>query len=823
MRAEDFLDSQSSGENLGSAADFLDANPANKPGFVTTAKRTAGQMASASGITAEDVFGKNSITQGIRDWGEKTLADNQAGVQSFSDIADKPGLYVKESLGNTLPQMAPQAVGGIAGRVLGGIAGMAIGSVVPGAGTTVGAGIGQEIGGRIGQALPTFVQEYGGIREEQQKNGVDNKLGAVAAAVPATAIEFALGPQRLLGNLLEGATSDQIKEIAKKPAKEILKQVGKETVKGGIGEASEEYPQTILEKWGAEANPFSLDTVHKIVTSADTHNEGLFSAAMALPGGGISSGALYTASVLKAKNKPEESATPKDQTTPNDQGIAGLLPAPVYPGTPGEQIIAADTERQSAIDAADKNAANIYAERAAYEEAQKALYPFGLPTLTTDPAPLQQRIDEMLGVDTATLKGVQRTNYEKALEAAFNEQVGISHDKNGREIPLTMGAYLDARIAAADMGRAIGAHVEASKADPAIIEKRADNYAKAGNEAIDNGDKERGQELLDKAWALQSQADSIRSGKPADPAAAPVIPVVGALSAAANLAVQTGAHASAVAQQAAAQAAQNTTPEGKAGTPAEAQPNATAPASGTLAGIAAMAPTTGGQTNAAIPAQVAKEAPQANATKAGATAAQDTSQGQGIDLSNRTHAQLNYLTQHGKPGYKEAAVAELQRRGVQVSTPEKAKSDTLSAEKPANSATVPAQKAEDSAKTPAAPVEVNVEVRQNQKAKGEKLIFINGEQVGVVSRARSPGTSDWGFRGSLSGELHFTEEKAVAAETEAAKKHYSNRIKVAAMEAEMPPAAETKPKPENKKPQSRRRSGLPARLPIASGSWTPPA
>lgn len=110
MRAEDFLDSQSSGENLGSAADFLDANPANKPGFVTTAKRTSGQMASAAGITAEDVFGKNSITQGIRDWGEKTQADNPAGVQSFSDIADKPGLYVKESLGNTLPQMAPQAV-----------------------------------------------------------------------------------------------------------------------------------------------------------------------------------------------------------------------------------------------------------------------------------------------------------------------------------------------------------------------------------------------------------------------------------------------------------------------------------------------------------------------------------------------------------------------------------------------------------------------------------------------------------------------------------------------------------------------------------------
>ena len=330
----------------------------NKPGFATTVKRTVGQMASAAGITGEDVVGEGGIASGIRQWGKDTQAENPAGVQSFSDIADKPGLYVKESLGNSVPQMAPQAIGGIAGRVIGGIGGALVGG-------PVGAAVGQEVVGRIGQALPTFIQEYGGIREEQQQNGVDNKLGAVAAAVPATAIEFALGPQRLLGNLLEGATSDAIKEMAKKPAKEIFKQVGKETLKGGIGEASEEYPQTILEKWGAEANPFSLDTVNKIVTSADTHKEALFSAAMALPGGGISSGALYSASILKERNKPEE-VTPPNTDTP-DQGIAGLLPAPVYPGTPGDQIIAADSERQAAIDAADKNAASVYSERAAYE------------------------------------------------------------------------------------------------------------------------------------------------------------------------------------------------------------------------------------------------------------------------------------------------------------------------------------------------------------------------------------------------------------------------------------------------------------------------
>ena len=280
---------------------------------------------------------------------------------------------------------------------------------------------------------------------------------------------------------------------------------------------------------------------------------------------------------------------------------------------------------------------------------------------------------------------------------------------------------------------------------------------------------------------------------------APVIPVVGPLSAAANLAVQSGAHAATVAQQQAAiensQAEASSTQPGKADTPTTGNREA-APQAGILAGIAAQAPSvaptapnTQPQGQGGMPATAQQAGPAATSPAGGE-----------FDVSKRTNQQLEYLSQHGQPGWKEAAVAELKKRSVQVSATQQAKSDTLSAEKPANSATVPAQKAEDSAKTPAAPVEVNVEVRQNQKAKGEKLIFINGEQVGVVSRARSPGTSDWGFRGSLSGELHFTEEKAVAAETEAAKKHYSNRIKVAAMEAEMPPAAETKPKPENKKP-----------------------
>ena len=74
------------------------------------------------------------------------------------------------------------------------------------------------------------------------------------------------------------------------------------------------------------------------------------------------------------------------------------------------------------------------------------------------------------------------------------------------------------------------------------------------------------------------------------------------------------------------------------------------------------------------------------------------------------------------------------------------------------------------------------EWKQNPSAKSETLLFIGGEQVGVVSRARSPGTSDWGWRGTLSQELHFTPDKAMEAEERAARAHLDNRAAVKKME-----------------------------------------
>ena len=213
-------------------------------------------------------------------------------------------------------------------------------------------------------------------------------------------------------------------------------------------------------------------------------------------------------------------------------------------------------------------------------------------TLVTDPEPIQKRLDALFGINQQRLNGDARANYEKAVENAFNEQVGYVVGEDGLEQPFTMGDYLKSQVRSADITR------DRPKAEAANASAAARMDALAGEEATVQPD--------------------IR---PSEIAARPAIPVVGTLSAVANMAVQSGAHAETVAQQAAAQAAENTSPEGEGGTPA------TAPQAGPAA---------------ASPAE------------------------NQFDVSSHTDNQLSYLALRGQPGFKEAAIAELQKRGIEV-------------------------------------------------------------------------------------------------------------------------------------------------------------
>lgn len=671
-----------------------------------------------------------------------------------------------------LPNSAP----GIAGMVAGGAAGAA--TPVP-FGAAIGGVVGGTAGGyKIEQGSSMFDQ----VVKEAQARGIDtNNKPAMSAMIAEKYPEF-LKASQLKG--VGTAGTDAVLNVATLGV-------------AGIGEralAREARSVADLAKAGKMTGEEAASAIAGIEAKNAARNT---IGQKALRGAGVAAGEMAGESLSEAAGQQ----LAYGKLDPLDVVDEGLLAFGQGVGmAAGRKFIS------PLVGATDKDSVTQEIERArAFATALNQSVGGdvnAVPTLITDLGPLQQRIDDLHGIGNARMNDAERAKYEQEFNAAFGEVVGYTTDKDGMEIPFTMGDYLNSQVRSADITR------DRPKAANAVQQSES---------------------------RLQQVADEETTGY-----VAPEIPVVGTLSAVANMAIKSGAHAQNQMQQAmqaalakqgkpekangpiaaatdaqvATQGAQGAggnvpgsagvpspSPAGnqeRAGNGAEvAAPGLRPAVSAGIAGVPA-GQLTPEVSRAAQPSQVAAQAAQANGPQA--RSEQAAAQASAFDVSQRTNGQLSYLASNGQPGWKEAAVAELQKRGVQVSATQQAKSDTLSAEKPANSATVPAQKAEDSAKTPAAPVEVNVEVRQNQKAKGEKLIFINGEQVGVVSRARSPGTSDWGFRGSLSGELHFTEEKAVAAETEAAKKHYSNRIKVAAMEAEMPPAAETKPKPENKKP-----------------------
>ena len=162
--------------------DRFDVQKPNPPGLISTIKRTGANMASTAATAVEDVTGKNPITQGVIGLGQNVEERNPAGIQSLSDIANNPLLTIKEGVGNMVAQM-PVTLGASAlGAYGGGAVGGAIGGPPGAAGAT--------IGRWAGAAIPTFLQEYGGIRQDQQEAGIDDKARAAGVATANSPIEL---------------------------------------------------------------------------------------------------------------------------------------------------------------------------------------------------------------------------------------------------------------------------------------------------------------------------------------------------------------------------------------------------------------------------------------------------------------------------------------------------------------------------------------------------------------------------------------------------------------------------------------------------------
>lgn len=257
------------------------------PGLIPTIKRTGGQMLTTAATTLEDVTGPNAATQAMRETGQGIIDRNPAGITSLRDVVDSPWLTVKESVGQFVPQIGAAAVGGLAGAK----AGAALGSLVGPAGAAAGGAI----GGLAGGLAPIFAQEYGGIRQEQQAAGQEDKGRALAAAIPATALE----------RVGMGKALKVLKGVPGGAAGTVLKEAGKGVLKEGATEGA----QNVIEQWGAFKDP----------TTGENLEDTALAAVMGGIGGGVvgaGTGAVDSARRKAAANQPAADAPAQPEAEP---------------------------------------------------------------------------------------------------------------------------------------------------------------------------------------------------------------------------------------------------------------------------------------------------------------------------------------------------------------------------------------------------------------------------------------------------------------------------------------------------------------------------
>lgn len=268
-----------------------------EPGFIPTVKRTAGQMLTTLATSAEDVTGSNFATKALQDTGQGIIDRNPAGVRKLADILESPWLATKEAVGQLGPQIAAAGAGGLAGAK----AGRSLGSIAG----PVGAAAGAAIGGVAGSLAPIFTQEYGGIRQEQQESGQEDKARALAAAIPATALE----------RIGMGQAMKVAKGVGLGPTT-VLKEAGKGVLKEGATEGA----QNMIEQWGAFKDP----------REAENLEDSAFAAAMGAIGGGVMGGASGAVDHMRQRSR----ATDNQPAPAEDSPAVDVNPAAAPVGPP---------------------------------------------------------------------------------------------------------------------------------------------------------------------------------------------------------------------------------------------------------------------------------------------------------------------------------------------------------------------------------------------------------------------------------------------------------------------------------------------------------
>lgn len=223
----------------------------NEPGFGTTIKRSVGQMAAGLGVPLRDVGWENNP---LSRYGERLIAENPSGVNSFEDIADKPWLALREAVAQGLafvgPQFGLRAVG----------AGLQAVGAARGIGALSAAGRAAAnpwIGGAGVASLPSLET----IDQAQRQTGERDPLLKYGGATAVGLIEQLGGPQRLL---FRGGEAAAAREASGRPIRTFITRAGRV----GLEEAGEELAQNPIEQYAGGQNPADQAQVQDTALSA---------------------------------------------------------------------------------------------------------------------------------------------------------------------------------------------------------------------------------------------------------------------------------------------------------------------------------------------------------------------------------------------------------------------------------------------------------------------------------------------------------------------------------------------------------------------------
>lgn len=305
--------------------------PPQNGGLVRDIKRGTGQIVGSVGSAVQDV-GLESAGQGMEQWGDKVVAANPSEIRQGSDMLAHPVTTAREAIGEIIPQLPLVAGGAWAGAT----GGAAIGSLAG----PVGAAVGGAVGGIAGAFTPSLLQEYGGIRKTQKEEGTGDKGRALAAAVPAAALDVVPG-LGVEGRLLQKFGKQAVSKVAKETDMELAKKglvtfTAKKGVQTAGGEMAQEVAQTALERAGAAQELFS----------PEAFNDYAISGVKGGIGGGVVGAAIASHDYMQARKDalPGPADSNEDIAARVDAMQAGHDGKPAAPPAPVQADMFAGTE-----------------------------------------------------------------------------------------------------------------------------------------------------------------------------------------------------------------------------------------------------------------------------------------------------------------------------------------------------------------------------------------------------------------------------------------------------------------------------------------------